>query len=88
MKKRAGIEKQNQEKPIAMTIAMQQLMLPLWVAMDATKKGLLAFVQQMAMVTLSELLAEAAQIAGPKGKHNDGRTHHHWGAASDVLRRT
>ena len=27
MKKRAGIEKQNQEKPIAMTIAMQQLML-------------------------------------------------------------
>ena len=86
MKKRAGIEKQNQEKPIAMTIAMQQLMLPLWVAMDATKKGLLAFVQQMGMVALSELLAfEAAQIAGPKGKHNDGRTHHPWGAASTPM---
>ena len=86
MKKRGGIEKQNQEKPIAMTIAMQQLMLPLLVAMDATKKGLLAFVQQMGMVALSELLAfEAAQIAGPKGKHNDGRTHHPWGAASTPM---
>ena len=86
MKKRGGIEKQNQEKPIAMTIAMQQLMLPLLVAMDATKKGLLAFVRQMGMVALSELLAfEAAQIAGPKGKHNDGRTHHPWGAASTPM---
>ena len=86
MKKRAGIEKQNQERPIAMTIAMQQSMLPLLVAMDATKKGLLAFVQQMGMVALSELLAfEAAQIAGPKGKHNDGRTHHHWGAAATPM---
>ena len=31
---------------------MQQLMLPLLLAMDATKKGLLAFVQQMGMVAL------------------------------------
>ena len=62
---------------------MQQLMLPLLLAMDATKKGLLAFVQQMGMVALSELLAtEAAMIAGPKGKHMQGRTHHHWGTGS------
>ena len=54
---------------------MQQLMLPLLLAMDATKKGLLSFVQQMGMVALSELLAtEAALIAGPKGKHTDGMT--------------
>jgi transposase-like protein len=54
--------------------------------MDATKKGLLAFVQQMGMVALSELLAiEAAQIAGPKGKHVDGRTHHHWGSSSTPM---
>jgi transposase-like protein len=66
-----------------MTVAMQQLMLPLLVAMDATKKGLLAFVQQMGMVALQELLAiEAAQIAGPKGKHVVGRTHHHWGTGA------
>ena len=62
---------------------MQQLMLPLLLAMDATKKGLLSFVQQMGMVALAELLAtEAAMIAGPKGKHIDGRTHHHWGTAT------
>jgi transposase-like protein len=66
-----------------MSVAMQQVMLPLLLAMDATKKGLLAFVQQMGMVVLSELMvAEAAQIAGPKGKHIEGRTHHHWGTGT------
>jgi transposase-like protein len=66
-----------------MSVAMQQLMLPLLVAMDATKKGLLSFVQQMGMVALSELLArEAAMIAGPKGRHIAGRTHHHWGTGT------
>jgi len=66
-----------------MSVAMPQLMLPLLLAVEATKKGLLAFLQQMGMVVLSELLAtEAAQIAGPKGKHIEGRTHHHWGTAT------
>ena len=66
-----------------MSVATQQLMLPLRLAMDATKKGLLAFVQQMGMVALSELLArEAAMIAGPKGRHIEGRTHHHWGTGT------
>src|SRR5450432_1888190 len=84
MKKRAAVKGQKQqENPVAMSTAMQQLMLPLLLAMDATKKGLLSFVQQMGMVVLSELLvAEAAQIAGPKGKHVEGRTHHHWGAGT------
>ena len=84
MKKRAAIKGKKQEQtPVTMSVAMQQLMLPLLLAMDATKKGLLAFVQQMGMVALSELLAkEAAMIAGPKGKHIEGRTHHHWGTAT------
>jgi putative transposase len=84
MSKRDAVRDQKQEgTPFAMSIAMQQLMLPLLLAMDATKKGLLGFVQQMGMVVLSELLAaEAAQIAGPKGKHVEGRTHHHWGTAT------
>jgi transposase-like protein len=69
-----------------MTVATQQLMLPLLLAMDATKKGLLAFVQQMGMVVLSELLAtEAAMIAGPKGKHVPERTHNHWGTTRTPL---
>jgi hypothetical protein len=57
--------------------------LVLVLALEATKKGLLSFVQQMGMTVLSELLAtEAAPIAGPKGKHIEGRTHHHWGTAT------
>jgi hypothetical protein len=87
MSKRDAVKGRKQEgRPTTMSVAMQQLMLPLLVAMDATKKGLVAFVQQMGMVALSELLAmEAAQIAGPKGKHMDGRSHHHWGTGSTPM---
>ena len=74
MKKRAaGTRTEAREDAVAMSVAMQQLMLPLLLAMEATKKGLLAFVQQMGMVALSELLAaEAAQIAGPEGQAHRG----------------
>ncbi len=84
MKKRAAGTGRKQEKtPVMMSMAVQQLMLPLLLAMDATKKGLLSFVQQMGMVVLSELLVtEAAGIAGPKGKHLESRTHHHWGTGT------
>lgn len=91
MTKKAATKDQTQaqtksETTIAMTVATQQLMLPLLLAMDATKKGLLSFVQQMGMAVLSELLAaEAATIAGPKGKHVRDRTHHHWGTAHTAL---
>jgi len=84
MTRRAAIKGAKQEaRSVAMSVAAQQLMLPLLLAMEATKKGLLAFVQQMGMAVLSELLvAEAAEIAGPKGKHIGGRTHHHWGTTT------
>jgi transposase-like protein len=86
MKKRAAHQGKKQETPVTISIAMQQLMLPLLFAMDATKRGLLAFVQQMGMVALQELLAfEAAQIAGPKGKHRPDRTYHHWGTSSTPI---
>jgi putative transposase len=84
MTKRAAIREEKQgARSVAMSVAAQQLMLPLLLAMEATKKGLLTFVQQMGMVVLSELLvAEAQAIAGPKGKHIEGRTHHHWGTTT------
>ena len=79
MKKRAAGTGRKQEKtPVGMSVAMQQLMLPLLLAMDATKKGLLSFVQQMGMVALAGVARDGAMIAGPKGKDIDGRTHH-WG---------
>ena len=48
MKKRAASTGRKQERtPVTMSAAMQQLMLSLLLAMDATKKGLLSFVHQM-----------------------------------------
>jgi transposase-like protein len=71
---------------LALVNVMQQLVLPLVVGVEATKNGLLAFVHQMGMLALQELFTfEAAAIAGPKGKHVEGRTHHHWGTAKTVL---
>lgn len=69
-----------------MTTVMQQLVLPLLIGVEATKNGLLAFVHQMGLLAMQELFAvEATAIAGPKGKHVDGRTHHHWGTAKTPL---
>jgi transposase-like protein len=65
---------------------MRQMMLPLIVGAEATRRGLLAFVQQMGMLALRELFdGEAEQIAGPKGKHAPERTHHHWGTTRTPL---
>lgn len=86
MTKQAAVGREKQGDVVPMGIAMQQLMLPLLLAVDATKRGLLAFVQQMGMTVLQELLAaEAAMIAGPKGKHMPGRTHNHWGTANTPI---
>ncbi|MCC7538793.1 MAG: IS256 family transposase [Deltaproteobacteria bacterium] len=88
MRKKAAVGSGNQGtiEPHALAIATQQLMLPLLVASDALRKGMFAFVQQMGMLALQELFAaEAAMIAGPKGKRLPARTHHHWGTAKTTL---
>ena len=87
MKKRAVEEFRKQECMSPSTsIALQQLALPMMIASEAIKKGLLSFVQQVGMLAFSEMLnAEAAEIAGPKGKHVDERTHHHWGTTRTTL---
>ena len=78
-KKQGGI-------PAEMSMMLGQLVLPMMLASEAIKKGLLAFVQQIGLLAFRELLeGEAAQIAGPKGKHNASRMHHHWGTAETVL---
>jgi transposase-like protein len=87
MKKEAAKKPRKQEGiPAEMSMVLGQLVLPMMVASEAIKKGLLAFVQQIGLLALRELLeSEAVQIAGPKGKHNASRTHHHWGTAETVL---
>ncbi len=90
MKKRATKRTRKQANnatcATALQGAIQQLVLPLVAGVEATKNGLLGFVHQMGMAALDELLAgEAAAIAGPKGKHAPGRTHHHWGTTRSPL---
>src|SRR5882672_9821253 len=87
MKKRAAVERKNQGPTTPeVSMVLQQLTLPLLMAVEATKKGLYAFIQQMGMLALSELLAaEAERIAGPKGRHASEREYHHWGSATTTL---
>ncbi len=87
MKKRAAEKSRRQGVvPQSTSMALQQLTLPMMMASEAIKNGLLAFVQQMGMLAFTELLhAEAAVIAGPKGRHAKDRVHHHWGTTSTSL---
>jgi len=53
---------------------------PLITGMTATRAHLLEWVQAQGPVALQEVLAaEAKAVAGPKGRHQADRTHHHWG---------
>ncbi|MFO0761385.1 MAG: IS256 family transposase [Byssovorax sp.] len=86
MKKKAAEKAGKQEVSHAMSVAFGQLVLPMMLASEAIKKGLLAFVQQLGLLAFTSMLeAEAEQIAGPKGKHAKDRTHHHWGTARTPL---
>jgi putative transposase len=86
MKKRAAKKGRMQVVPSAMSIVLQQIALPMMLASDAIKNGLLAFVQQVGMLAFQQLLAaEAEAIAGPKGRHAPERMHHHWGTTNTVL---
>ena len=86
MKKRAGRSVGKQVVGHVMPAALQQLALPMMLASEAIKQGLLAFVQQVGLLAFRELLeAEAAAVAGPKGKHAKDRTHNHWGTTHTPL---
>jgi hypothetical protein len=83
VKKRAAVKGQKQEEyPVAISVAMQQLDAAAAAGDERNEEGVAVVRAAHGMVVLSELLAAgAAQIAGPKGKHIEGRTHHHWGTA-------
>jgi putative transposase len=88
MKKRSAETSRKQGKiaTTTLTAVMHQLVLPLIVGLEATKKGMFAFVHQMGMAAVNELLAvEAASVAGPKGKHAVSRQFHHWGSTPTVV---
>jgi len=54
--------------------------------MMATRQHLLAWVHAQGLAALDELFREeAVALAGPKGRHQPQRTHHHWGTAATEL---
>jgi hypothetical protein len=77
MSKKAAEERRKQGVTAkdAVATVTQQLMLPLIMGIDATRKGLMSFVHQMGLLALGELL----EVEAPKGKLNGGRTANHWG---------
>jgi putative transposase len=66
--------------------ALGRLLAPLVDGMTTTRRQLLAWVQSAGLVALEAVFREeAAALAGPKGRHDPTRTHHHWGATPRQL---
>ena len=54
--------------------------------MTATRTHLLEWVHALGVAALHAVFAaEAEALAGPKGKHQPERTHHHWGRTATEL---
>ena len=59
---------------------------PMLAGMTATRQHLLAWVHAQGLAALDELFREeAVTLAGPKGRHQALRTHHHWGTTATEL---
>jgi putative transposase len=65
---------------------LAHLVEPMLAGMSTTRQHLLAWVHAHGLAALDELFrAEAVALAGPKGRHQPQRTHHHWGTAGTEL---
>jgi hypothetical protein len=66
--------------------ALEQVLAPLVGGMTATRDSLLAWVHACGVAALDAVFREqAAAVAGPKGQHQAGRTHHHRGTTPTEL---
>src|SRR2546422_6386370 len=66
--------------------APAHLVEPMLAGMTTTRQHLLAWVHAHGLAALDELFREeAVALAGPKGRHQAQRTHHHWGTAATEL---
>src|SRR5207247_661930 len=66
--------------------APMHLVEPMLAGMTSTRQHLLAWVHAQGLAALDELFRdEAVALAGPKGRHQPPRTHHHWGTAATEL---
>src|SRR6266481_4590739 len=59
---------------------------PMLAGMSSTRQHLLAWVHAQGLAALDELFREeAVAVAGPKGRQQAARTHHHWGTTATEL---
>jgi putative transposase len=66
--------------------ALRHLVEPMLSGMATTRHDLLAWVHAHGLAALDEVFREeAAALAGPKGRHDPARTHHHWGSMATEL---
>ncbi len=85
MTKRTG-KKQGTQAGNGAGAGWAEVLAPLVAGMTATRASLLEWVHAHGLVALQAVFkAEAEALAGPKGKHDAGRTHHHWGATAGEL---
>src|SRR2546422_5517069 len=65
---------------------LAHLVEPMLAGMTSTRHHLLAWVHAQGLAALDELFREeAVALAGPKGRQQAARTHHHWGTTATEL---
>ncbi len=85
MKKRAERRQRTQGGNAAAAEAAG-LVEPMLAGMLATRQHLMAWVHAQGLAALDELFRdEATALAGPKGRHQVARRHHHWGTTATEL---
>jgi putative transposase len=85
MTKRTGRAERTQAENGA-AAELSHLVEPMLMGMATTRGDLLAWVHGHGLAALDELFRdEAVALAGPKGRHQPARTHHHWGTAATEL---
>src|SRR5437899_7226977 len=85
MIKRTERDQRTQEEK-GPSVDLGALVGPMLTGMATTRHDLLAWVHAHGLAALDELFgAEAVALAGPKGRHQPQRTHHHWGTAATEL---
>lgn len=87
MRKTAERQRGKQAQNVAPTAAMlEQVLMPLIAGLVGTRRDLMTWVHQRGLEALDELFRlDAEALAGPKGKHRESRTHHHWGTTNAEL---
>src|SRR2546422_3026488 len=83
-KRTARAQRTQAENSAGLTLA--HLVEPMLAGMTSTRQHLLAWVHAHGLAALDELFREeAVALAGPKGRHQPQRAHHHWGTAATEL---